>query len=266
MIPRELLPLVLSRIFPVIAGPEDLDLVTALIDDRGEGDFCGCLRSDPEMVAASCAHSFLPMSEDQTGFEVLLVKAHDVRSVLEFDDIVVAKSTVRRARDLRLRVDVDFESCMAEAIHTHESMGRGRWLTDSLCASLIDLHYRPRHGVQSRSFEIYAEGKRVAGEIGYSCGRAYTSMSGYFRQSGTGSVQLAALAQLLRESGFAFWDLGMELDYKHELGAGLMDRDVFEARYVTAAAEAAPIIPEDSDAHALVRRARAVTVAKRASG
>ncbi len=264
MIPRELLPIVLDRFFPMVSGPEELDLVIPRIDQRGEGDFCGCVQSDAEMVAASCARSFLPMSEDQTGFEVLLIKAHEVRSVLEFDDIVVGKSTVRRSRGLRLRVDVDFERCLYEAIQTHEELGRGRWLTDSLCAALIELHDHPRFGVQARSFEVYSDGERIAGEVGYSCGRAYTSMSGYYLRSGAGSVQLAALSQLLRESGFAFWDLGMELDYKHDLGAHLMDRDDFATRYVAAASEPAPDLPPESDCHDLVRQARGVTVAGRA--
>lgn len=250
----------LNQFFPVISGPEELRLVAPLVDERG-GDFCGCVRNDPEMVASSCAASFLPMSEDQTGFEVLLVKAHRERSVLFPGQVSVTRSTVRHSRGLVLRVDHDFPTCLDRTVRAHE----GRWLTDSLCAALLSLHEEPLHGVRARSIEIYAPdtGRLVAGEVGYSCGAAYTSMSGYFDVSGTGSVQLAALGQLLAEAGFAFWDLGMELDYKFTIGAVLVDRDEFTTRYLDAAATPAPDLPSQADCEALVTRARAVTVARR---
>jgi leucyl/phenylalanyl-tRNA--protein transferase len=268
-IPREYLPQLLHHVFPFIAGPEEIDLVIPLLDERGDGDFCACLRTDPEMIACACRESFLPMSEDQTGHEILLVKAHEERSVLEFGEIIASKSTVRRSRELVLRVDVAFEETLYRAVEWHEEAGRGRWLTESLCGSLIDLHHNPRHGVQARSVELYRPGVagdagvRVAGEVGYSCGAAYTSLSGYYEESGMGGVQLVALGQLLAESGFAFWDLGMELEYKFGLGARLVDRDEFRARYLAAAAGEPPELPHATHCRGLVERARRITVARR---
>ena len=48
----------------------------------------------------------------------------------------------------------------------------------------------------------------------------YTSFTGFFDKdySGAGTVQLLAMARLLQEAGFAFWDLGQELAYKLDLG------------------------------------------------
>ena len=50
----------------------------------------------------------------------------------------------------------------------------------------------------------------------------YTSFTGFFDKdySGAGTVQLLAMARLLQEAGFAFWDLGQELAYKLDLGCG----------------------------------------------
>lgn len=76
------------------------------------------------------------------------------------------------------------------------------------------------------SIELWSiDGSRlIAGEIGYRVGSIYTSMTGFHRESGSGSIQLAALAGLLVKSNISVWDLGMSMDYKLEFGASVIDR------------------------------------------
>jgi leucyl/phenylalanyl-tRNA--protein transferase len=167
------------------------------------------------------------MSEDFTGHQVLLIKCHKQRAVHSLDELHISKSTRRRSRDLSLRLDHDFSGCLTAVIETHPD----RWLTDALCASLAELHLRPRHGVRARSVEIYKDDVLVAGEIGYSCGGVYTSMAGFYRLSGAGKVQLLCLGVLLRRAGYAFWDLGMPMEYKAALGARTVDRTAFLSMY-----------------------------------
>ncbi|MFW5690033.1 MAG: hypothetical protein ACOC1U_10715, partial [Spirochaetota bacterium] len=128
MIPQRLLPVVLDQLFPVIDGPSGLSRVVPLLNERG-GEFCASLRVDTEMVAATCRSGFLPMSEDFTGYEVLLVKAHEQRCVLALADLHVSRSTRRRARSLTIALDRDFERCLLATV----SFQRERWLTDRLC-------------------------------------------------------------------------------------------------------------------------------------
>ncbi|MFW5789531.1 MAG: leucyl/phenylalanyl-tRNA--protein transferase [Spirochaetota bacterium] len=249
MIPRELLPYVLDRSFPLVAGPDDLDRVVPLLEERG-GEFCASLRTDPEMVAACCHAGFLPMSEDQTGHEVLLVKSHRRRCVLAPGELHRSKSTRRRARGLTVRVDHDFARCLDEVVRWHPD----RWLTDPLCASLAILHREPRYGVRARSVEVYDDDALVAGEVGYSCGLVYTSMAAFHGRSGSGSVQLAALGVLLRDAGFALWDLGMEMEYKRALGARVTARRPFLELFRSYRDRPTPALAREADCASLLRR------------
>jgi Leu/Phe-tRNA-protein transferase len=237
----------LERFFPVIGGPHELHRVVPLLEERG-GDFCASLRTDPEMVALTCRAGFLPMSEDVTGREVLLIKSHEHRCVLDPEELHVSRSTRRRARGLLLRIDYGFDSCLAAIVDYHAD----RWLSDSLCAALVSLHRAPLHGVRARSVELYAGRDLIAGEVGYTCGGVYTSMAGFHVRSGAGSVQLAALGVVLRRAGFVFWDLGMEMEYKRALGARVVARRPFLERYRAMARMPTPELPDGTECTGLL--------------
>jgi len=79
------------------------------------------------------------------------------------------------------------------------------------------------------SIEVWdvTTGALAGGELGYSVGSIYTSLTGFSFQDSAGSVQLAALGRMLCRHGFTLWDLGMEMDYKTGLGSILMPRKDF---------------------------------------
>jgi len=83
--------------------------------------------------------------------------------------------------------------------------------------------------VRLYSVEVWnaVTGELAAGELGYSVGSVYTSLTGFTAEDSAGSVQLAALGRFLSRGSFDMWDLGMELDYKTRLGAHNMDRVLF---------------------------------------
>ncbi|KAL7431729.1 hypothetical protein ACHAXM_002794 [Skeletonema potamos] len=79
------------------------------------------------------------------------------------------------------------------------------------------------------SVELYntTTNNLVAGELGYTVGSIYTSLTGFTSESSAGSVQLAVLGKLLTRSGFTHWDLGTAFEYKQRLGAVMIEREEF---------------------------------------
>ena len=73
--------------------------------------------------------------------------------------------------------------------------------------------------------------KLVAGEIGYTVGAAYTSLTGYHTENSSGNVQLLATGKLLQKLGYNIWDFGMSMEYKLRLGAEKVPRAEFIKLY-----------------------------------
>ncbi|MDR1128026.1 MAG: GNAT family N-acetyltransferase [Treponema sp.] len=237
---------------------DNLDrLVDLMLQTGYQEEFCLALDFDPFFLADLMAAGFLVMSaslgpadgedgEDgdsgQEGQEprfLLLPKLHLVRSVLFWDELRETKSARRMLKSYELRYNSDFDLILENCVRTH---GDG-WLTAPLCESIRQIREIPGCPVQPVSFGVYREGELKAGEFGIIAGRVYTSYSGYHDENSSGTVQMLLTARWLRDRGFAFWDLGMPLDYKERLGA----RNLSPARFVglfrgAAARDAATVV------------------------
>ena len=108
------------------------------------------------------------------------------------------------------------------------------------------------HAIELHCCEASARGKTsqstlIAGELGYSIGRVYTSLSGFstsidsapgslvhVRGVGTGTMQLVLLGRWLQRRGYAFWSLGHcyspAMEYKRQLGHRVLPREAFLAK------------------------------------
>lgn len=214
----------------------DLDRELPRLVDRGlpgGGEFLFAdLEENPDapaLVALLIWHGFLPMG----GGNMLLLKIHKSRCVLAPESVHVSRKSRRRARGFHLSVDrawADVVRGIQEHTYTHDS--GDCWLTDTLAStyeSVNSLSTALRHGVAFHSIELWhtETDKLVAGEIGFTCGSVYSSVTGFAMKEehpGVGGVQLIALGRWLAHSGFRLWDLGMELNYKLELGGKSVPR------------------------------------------
>jgi Leu/Phe-tRNA-protein transferase len=176
---------------------------------------------------------------------------HLERSVLFFDDLHEGRTVRRLIPRYELRRDFGAPGLKAEApggfgdILERCARRHGEdWLTPPLREAFLAL-YREGGGRLEKcrwqgrkqsggpasprmaSFGLYREGRLVAGEFGAALGGVYTSYSGYYDEDSAGSVQLVLTGRWLRDAGFAFWDLGMDMPYKRNLGAGIISRKKF---------------------------------------
>jgi Leu/Phe-tRNA-protein transferase len=136
------------------------------------------------------------------------------------------------------------------------------WLRPPLLEAWLEL-FATRSARRSRfsSIELCAGSRLVAGEIGVFVGGCYTSLTGFRRESGSGTVQLAATARYLEAVGAGLWDLGMPLDYKAGLGARDVPRPEFLALFRAARTSAPRLLPGPFSARALLDRAAPVGAA-----
>jgi len=220
-------------------------IVDAMLATGYSEEFCVSLDFSPDFIAGLMAAGFLVMStkvdsdededDDRAAPEqedryILLPKLHLIRSALFFENLHVKKSVKRYLSRYELKPDADFDFIVDRCREIHGA----DWLTDPLVSSVRDIRKSVIHGAYPMSFALYRDGKLVAGEFGVKVGRVYTSYSGYYDESNAGTVQLILTTRWLQERGFAFFDLGMPMDYKKDLGATDIKPEEFVALFRTA--------------------------------
>lgn len=199
-------------------------------------DFCHTNSYHPQLLVQIMAEGFLPIATRGA----LLPKLHSKRSVIPLSagGFHSHKSTRKKCKKFQLTVNQNFDGVVRGCRRQHASC----WLYPELVTSFQTLYERTRQGkpleaklmdgttcpVRFYSIEVWnLEGHFVAGELGYTVGSVYTSLTGFSAQDSAGSVQLAVLGFLLVQNGFTLWDLGMDMDYKQDMGSKLMKRRDF---------------------------------------
>jgi Leu/Phe-tRNA-protein transferase len=230
----------------VFISPEDNCemVVNAMLETNYCEEFCIAADFSPEFTARLMEAGFLVMSikiwdDDEpviadTEYKgivpqyLLLPKIHLIRSALFFENLHIKKSIKRLLPLYELRPDAEFERIIDLCVEKHGN----DWLTPPLVDSIKkiralslnktsrkDGELAPANFAYPASFALYREGRLAAGEFGVMCGKVYTSYSGFYDEDNAGTVQLVLTTQYLCKQGFSFFDLGMPMDYKNDLGA-----------------------------------------------
>lgn len=203
-------------------------------------EFCYTRLYHYRLVAALMIEGFLPIATEG----VILPKLHHKRCVISLpQSLHISKSIRKKSKKFRFTINQNFDRVVEGCRRQH---GSRCWLYPELVRVFKEIHdagkviaiVNPSSRTKAEeapvrlySIEVCNEetGELVAGELGYSVGDIYTSLTGFSGQDSAGSVQLAALGRLLCKIGFKLWDLGMDMDYKQSLGSHLMNREDFVA-------------------------------------
>ena len=201
-----------------------------MLDTNYSEEYCLAECFEPDFIARLMEAGFLVMSMNlskEDPFYLLLPKLHLVRSALFYENLHIKKSVRRLLNCYELRADTDFDYIIDRCVEKHGD----DWLTAPLVESIKKIRQNAveKHGAQEAlspvpyaypaSFALYRDGKFAAGEFGVVCGKVYTSYSGFYEEDNAGTVQIIKTARYLQDNGFSFFDLGMPLDYKSDLGA-----------------------------------------------
>lgn len=190
----------------------------------------------PMLIAKAAWHGYLPMFEKRSS--IVLLKIHKSRCMLAPGSVHIGRHSRKKAAQFRISVDEAFDEVVkAVQEHTFTARPGDCWLSDKFAEMYKAVNILPdsvRRGVSFHSVELWHKetGKLAAGEIGYIVGGIYSSCTGFALKEifpGSGTLQLVALGKLLEKCGFHLWDLGMEMDYKKELGGIMQPRALWIA-------------------------------------
>jgi len=197
---------------PYISG-NVAQFILEFLERKDEEARCWTLKFDCKFYRNCIYEGFLPTSIFiGQGIYLFEPWIDPERCVLDWSDVKVKKKFRKNSQNYILRVNTCFMDVIKGCIGQHGE----NWLYPPLRDLLSKLNAGKNRCVHSVEMFDKETGALVAGDLGYTVGSVYTSMSG-FRLSGTknlGTMQMLATAKLLEALGFAFWDLGMVLDYK----------------------------------------------------
>ena len=116
------------------------------------------------------------------------------RCVLYFSDLRLHRSAKKKAKHFHLSVDMCFDDVVNGCIRQHGQ----NWLYPPMVKTLKHIHQSPSaRGVRVHSFEIWEEEDLVGGELGYSVGACYTSLTGFCTVDSAGRYPLLPPAKPL---------------------------------------------------------------------
>lgn len=177
---------------------------------------------------------------------LLLPELQASYAVLDWENLRIDRSVARLLENpvTRASITFGFSEEMAPVLDHLVAAHDGCWIHPPYRDLLNRLagFAHPRFRLRTVEVREQSSGTLVAGELGYTLGATYTSLTGFFRRderrwNNYGKLQLVMLAGALRDAGYAFWNLGHPcMAYKTALGARILPRHEFLNRWRVAIA------------------------------
>jgi Leu/Phe-tRNA-protein transferase len=225
------------------------------------GDYYISHSFDTRLIVQLMAEGFVPLVGG--GGSCLMPRLHKQRCVVRLNGVGesvdgasnehtssnathhVSRTTRKKSKRYELSINTSFDGVIAAC---HEQHGVN-WLYPNIVKAFRTIHQASvktsggsmqallmenAHSTTTTPLRLYSielwnteTGTLAAGELGYSVGSIYTSLTGFSSENHAGSIQLAVLKKLLVQCGFDYWDLGGGMEYKFRYGAEMMERDEF---------------------------------------
>lgn len=211
---------------PYISDSKEFSVAVEVMAELGTEN-CFIEEFDKELVDYASYNSFFPMAGLIETDWVLLLKLHKERCIVDFEQFRVSKKIKKLSLKYKLTFNQEFKTCVDMINKRYEDS----WFSEEFVAMMEEMRKSGAYKIKFCSFELWDENEIVAGELGFVIGGVYSSLSGFHNVSNTGHVQLYLTNNFLKDNGFSFWDLGMELDYKIHMGGKVLTTDEFYERY-----------------------------------
>jgi len=204
----------------IMESRDEPDKIIDLIIKSGyRKESCLSFSLEQEFVSDLMAAGFIVMTTrmniDKYNQLVVLPTHHTVRSVLKTDNVHISRRVRKFIPEYQLKYNCEFELIVNKCRTQYNS----NWLTEPLIEMICKIREQNLENVKPVSFGVYRDGILRAGEFGILTKNIYTSYSGYHDENNSGKVQMILTAEYLKNNGFKYWDLGMSLPYKNDLGA-----------------------------------------------
>ncbi|KAJ3277179.1 hypothetical protein HDV01_000231 [Terramyces sp. JEL0728] len=181
----------------------------------GDESFCYTPICSTSFMVELMYEGYLPIFQGG-----LIPKLHAERCLM-IPDLHIPKKAYKNRKKYKLTINTDFDGVVSGVDEQHHS-----WFKKSVYKGLVGYQHPY---FKFYSIELWKNDELVAGDLGYTVGSVYTSMTGFYREDGAGTVLLTAIKRMLVKGGLVLWDLGMGMKYKMAMGAKLYSRAMFLA-------------------------------------
>jgi Leu/Phe-tRNA-protein transferase len=238
----------METILPLI-NPEHLtrDILEAVIYPAPEADLYYSECWDKAFYRDLARAGFISIAHDcGDGCYLLLPEMQKSYAVLDWENLHYSRHIRRMIRQGRLdkeqayvTINRDTESVINRIVQTY---GPRCWLVRPYRELMkeMQLYSGPEFSLIAVELWSGRHNVMICGELGYTIGGAYTSLTGFLDRGNPvsntmGTVQLLALARLLQKNGYKFWNLGHpHMEYKVRIGARILPRPEFLKRWLHA--------------------------------